>query len=119
MNDFLKVVTEELTIARNNPGWNTLCLEKLMQEREYFIDAIRQLAGNSIEISDAYIDEVYTERNLNRGMLTGANKQRKSVAEIFSNWQDYQKFLFVGYARQFGVVDIFQPLGYDFSFMGK
>lgn len=89
-------------------------IERITQDKEYFCFVLRYLTSDDIEISDKYLDSVFSLGKLNRH---NKNRSCDNTPEIlFSKWDYWQRDYFSKMLSCFQ--DIFpkaEELGYNFS----
>ena len=103
---------EEYFISYQTPQLYHIPMERITKNKDYFCSILKMLCSEEIEISDEYINSVFTMGRVN---IHGNTK--KDPITIYNNWDIWQKELFQ--EMLFSYQDIFpkaKELGYDLEY---
>jgi hypothetical protein len=90
-------------------------MEDLKERSGTLEKLIRHLTNGEVKIDNAYLDRVYSPGNLNAERFS--NAPLRSPAQIWHDWQDWQRFMFQEAVSISGLDQSYRSLGYDFSFL--
>lgn len=96
-----------------------LKMEDLQSDRDYFSMAFSVLTRKKLKVDHCYLDEVFDPYNLGLGRRgpTPQGTRPPSAERQWEMWSDFERDEFVRCCRANGIIEAYQPYGYDFSFM--
>lgn len=94
-----------------------ILMERITTQPDYFLKIANQLVSHSIEIDEAYVDEVFSLGRVNRHQLATDEKVSSQAEDRFSSWADWQRVAFTHFLKVSKLQPAYEQLGYDFSFV--
>jgi hypothetical protein len=89
-------------------------MEDITTQRNALLKLVKMISGNDLMEGEKYINEVFSIGKINAHQK---NKKKLSNAEIFNQFTDWQKEVFLYYARKYNIIDQYCKWGYDLSFL--
>ncbi|CAO3411516.1 hypothetical protein [Azospirillum largimobile] len=105
---------------RRHPDIGRILLERLKTEPEYFAHLLHRISRGRLAADRELLDRVYTPENLNKGRRTPAlGLERPADArDQFAAWCPFEQAEFRRLRRIYGLDEVYEQFGYDFSFVG-
>jgi len=89
-------------------------MEELTSERKAFVNLIKKITDDSIDITEEYLDEVYNIGKINKHKNDNI---KLSSQERFESFTDWQKEVFLFYMNKYEVIDAYEVFGYNLSYL--
>lgn len=110
----MRVLAQELWIMKKQfPRSQIILMERLTSDRTYFSQTVKRLTGDDFDISEQYLDDVFSIGKLNKHAQGGFD----SASDQYSAWPDWKREAFSDLAAEAAIVTPYTSVGYDFSFL--
>ena len=98
------------------PGLRHLPMERITAERELYREVLEGLTARQLDISEAYLDEVFGIGHVNRHRQSDPEADRNEPDRQYAAWPEWKREAFVKFLTKYQVRAAYEPLGYSFSF---
>lgn len=95
-------------------NYTNFTMERLLNDRDYFVNFIHYITGYNVELSHDYISNVFAS-----GKMNESDRVDETAYDMFQNWPEWLKYTCSLIFQKYNIVNKYAMLGYDIGYISS